>query len=191
MHTKQFILLTSLSLCIAACDKIPEPIQASIDIPVETQAQSSADAEITLKQFIDASINRQHNAYYDLLSEKDHAIKTREKYLEEQQQLQPNLADAYFHDITYQISAITLSGNDASAEVIYHFPDAERMIKQVYNLAILEKQGLPALDEMKQQMDIAFKDKPLPMKTATRHFNLVQENNAWRVYLGWDKPQAN
>jgi hypothetical protein len=188
MHTKQFILLTSVSFCITACDKIPEPGQASIAIPVVTQTQSTADAEIILKQFIDASINRHHNEYYDLLSEKDHAIKTREKYLEEQQQLQPNLADKYFHDITYQITAITFSGNDASAEVIYHFPDAERMIKQVYNLAILDKPGLPTLDEMKLQMDMAYKGKPMPMKTVTRHFNLVMENNNWRIHVGWNKP---
>ena len=189
MDTKLLFLLTALIFWLFACDKIPEPTQANIDTPVEIQIQTTVDAEITLKKFIDASITRQHSEYYDLLSEKDRAIKTREKYLEEQQQLQPNLADNYFHDITYQISAITLSGNNASAEVIYHFPDAERMIKQVYNLAILEKQGLPALDEMKQQMDIAFKDKPLPMKTITRHFNLLQENNNWRVYMDWDKQQ--
>jgi hypothetical protein len=185
-HSKLLIILIT-GILLFACDNKPEQIQPSFEIQDKKQTGSTADAELILKQFIDASINRHHADYYDLLSAKDQAIKTKEKYLEEQQQLQPNLADAYFQEITYQISSITLTGTAAKADVIYHFPDAERMIKQVYNLSILDKQGLPALDDMKQQMDIAFKDKPLPMKTVTRHFNLVHENNYWRVYMGWDQ----
>ena len=66
-------------------------------------------------------------------------------------------------------------------------PDVERMIKQVYNLAILGEQQLPALDEMKQRMDMEYESKPLPMKSKTRHFTLLNENGEWRVYVGWDK----
>ena len=156
-------------------------------MPAEKQASASVTAELILKQFIAASINRHHGDYYDLVSSMDQSAKTRDQYLEEQQALQPNLADAYFDKISYQISSIIITDTTASAEVVYQFPDAERMIKQVYNLAILEKQSLPPLAVMKQQMDAAYQDKPMPMKTITRRFTLQQEVDGWRVVVGWNK----
>lgn len=185
-HPELPIIILMVS-CLVACDRIPAPTQATNETPEQKQLPATINAETILKQFIDASINRRHAEYYDLLSARDHAIKTRLQYLEEQGKLQPNLADEYFHDITYQITSITLNGSTAAAEVDYQFPDAERMIKQLYNLSVLDAGALPALDEMKKQMDATFRDKPLPMKNVKRHFNLVQENNDWRVYIGWDK----
>lgn len=186
MHKTKLLIILLPGLCLGACDNKPEQIQPSFQIQDKKQTRSTADAELTLKQFIDASISRQHADYYDLLSTKDQEIKTKAKYLEEQQQLQPNLADAYFHAINYQITAITLHGTEAKADVVYQFPDVETMIKQVYNLSVLESSTLPALDEMKQQLDAAFKDKPLPMKQVTRQFNLLNEHDEWRVHIGWD-----
>jgi hypothetical protein len=185
-HSKLLIILIT-GICLLACDNKLEQIQPSFEIQDEKQTGSTADAELILKQFIDASISRHHADYYDLLSAKDRAIKTKEKYLEEQQQLQPNLADAYFQEITYEITSVTLNGAEATADVTYLYPDVERMIKQVYNLSILDKATLPSLDEMKLQIDTAFKDKPLPKKTITRHFTLLQENKDWRLYMAWDK----
>lgn len=162
-------------------------------MPVTKQAQATAGVEAgvdaALKRFIHAAINRQHTNYYDMLSNKDRAAKSREKYLQEQQQLQPNLADAYFERITYKITAITVNGTAAKVEAIYQFPDVESMIKKVYNLSVLDQQALPPLNAMKQKLDNAYAGKVLPMKAVTHHFNLIQENNDWHVYIEWDKAQ--
>ena len=187
MSMKYLCIPTLLIFWLSACDNSPKQTRASSNMPAEKHTQATTGPEIILKQFIDASIQRQHSDFYNTLSTRDQATKTKEQYLDEQQKLQPNLADAYFKDISYQITAITLQGTEAHADVNYLYPDVERMIKQVYNLSILDSSALPPLDEMKLQIDTAFKDKPLPIKKITRRFNLIQENNAWRVHLGWDK----
>lgn len=173
---------------LQACNKTSEQMaEPEIQEPLVEAAQNDASLKSVLTDFINASINRQHADYYELLSSKDKSVKTKDEYLKQQNSIQPNLADHYFHKITYKIATLTIQGEEAKAEVLYQFPDVERMIKQVYNLAILGDQQLPALDEMKQRMDMEFQNKPFPMKSKTRHFTLLNENGVWRVYLGWDK----
>jgi hypothetical protein len=183
----RLVLFSLIALWLGACENSPHQTRADIDLPAAKDAHTTVSAETVLKKFIEASIKRQHTEFYDLLSNKDQATKTKEAYLQEQLKLQPNLADAYFQEITFEISSIKHNANEARAEVNYQYPDVERMIKKVYNLSILDPSALPALDEMKLQIDMAFKDNPLPKKTITRHFNLIRENNNWAVYLGWDK----
>lgn len=187
MFITRLVICTLLLLWLSGCENKPGQSLPAVDMPADKQTLTTADVEITLKQFIHASINRHHTDYYDLLSASDQAVKTKEEYLEEQSKLQPNLADEYFHEISYEITSLTLNGSECNAEVLYQYPDVERMIKQVYNLSVLNKSALPALDEMKQQINAAFEGKPLPMKTLTRHFKLKHENNQWRVSTGWDR----
>lgn len=183
------MIILNCSFLFGCNDASEQLAEAKMDAPLVRESQSTAPVESVLTQFIDASINRRHAEYYDLLSSKDKSVKTREKYLEEQQSIQPNLADHYFHRITYKIESVVFAGEEAKVEVLYKFPDVERMIKQVYNVAVLGEKGLPAMDEMKQRLDFEYQNKPLPVKSKTRHFTLLNENNEWRVYLGWDKPK--
>lgn len=184
----RFILVLLCVGALPACNEtsgqLAEPEMQESDIKA---SQNDAELESVLTQFIHASINRQHEEYYELLSSKDKSIKTKDEYLEQQNSIQPNLADHFFHKITFDIKTITIQGEEAKAEVLYQFPDVERMIKQVYNLAVLGDQQLPALDEMKQRLDVEYQDKSLPMKSKTRYFTLLNENGVWRVYVGWDK----
>lgn len=182
--TFMLISLYALQACNDTSGKMAEPRMQEPDVKA---SQNDAELVSVLTQFIEASINRRHGDYYDLLSSKDKKIKTKDEYLEQQNSIQPNLADHYFHKITYKISALKVEGEEAKAEVLYQFPDVERMIKQVYNLSVLGEQQLPTLDEMKQRMDLEFQGKILPMKSKTRHFTLLNEKGEWRVYVGWDK----
>lgn len=186
MHYSKLMILVITVGWLSACDKTSEPKDPAFDAPETKQVEASAEIELTLRRFIDVSIQRRHEDYYNLLSSRDQAIKSKADYLKEQSQLQPNLADAYFDKINYNIVAIKQNNNEARAEVLYHFPDVERMIKQVYNLQILNNQSLPPLDEMKQQLDAAYKNQPLPAKQVTRQFNLLKEAGQWRVHIGWD-----
>ena len=182
-------MLVLVCFCaLQACnDTSGQLAELEIQEPDVKAAQHDAALESVLTQFIDASINRRHEEFYDLLSSKDKSIKTKDEYLEQQNSIQPNLADHYFHKITYKIATLKIEGEEAKAEVLYQFPDVERMIKQVYNLAVLGEQQLPALDAMKQRLDVEYQDKPLPMKSKNRHFTLLKEKGEWRVYVGWDK----
>lgn len=184
----RFALLPVYLYALLACnDGSGQLAESEIQEPDIKASRNDAAVASLLTQFIDASINRRHEDYYDLLSAKDKSIKTKDDYLEQQNSLQPNLADHYFHRITYKITSMTVDKGEAKVEVLYQFPDVERMIKQVYNLAVLGEKQLPALDEMKQRLDLEFQDKPLPMKSKTRQFTLLKEDGEWRVYVGWDK----
>ena len=187
MNLNKLLFLTLPLLGLLACDNSPQQVQPDIDMPAVRHAQVKADATTQLEKFINASIRRQHDDYYNLITSQDQAIKTRAQYLDEQTRLQPNLADAYFEKISYVISALDITGTTAKAEVVYQFPDAERMIKKVYNLAILDIKSLPPLDEMKQKIDQTYQGKLIPMKAVTRHFNLLRESTGWRVAVGWNK----
>ena len=190
---KSFFVLFKISLLIlpvvlTSCDGSgQQALQSSEDAPEVKQTQSQVEVSSVLQSFINASIARQYDVYYELLSEQDRAVKSREVFLQEKQPGGVTLADAFYDKITYRIEHIEVDKDKAKVSVEYNYPNVEFMIKDMFGLSILSDFTDQEIIKMKEQLSQAYQGKSLPMKTTKRQFVLVRQPAGWRVLLGWKK----
>lgn len=179
-----------LALLVACEGSQQQPTESSMDTPEQKQAQSRLEASAVLEEFIDASIARQYSRYYDLLSEQDQAVKSRDDFIQEKAPQGVTLADAFYDRIQYRIESIQVDADRAEALVNYRYPNVEFMIKDMFGLSILSDFTDAEIVDMKQRLEQAYQEKPLPMKTSSRKFVLLKQAPGWRVSLGWKKSVA-
>lgn len=180
--------VVALLILLAGCDGSQPLSDSAVDMPASKQSLSQQQVTEVLQTFIDASISRDYQAYYQLLSEQDKAIRSQATFLEEKQANGVTLADAFYAQISYRIEDVVIDNGQAKVVVDYRYPNVEYMIKDMFGLSILSDFTQDEIIKMKAQLEQAYQDKPVPMKASTRHFVLLQEAPGWRVLLGWKKP---
>jgi hypothetical protein len=177
-----------LLVLLAGCDGSQQQLsESAVEVPVSKQSQPQQQVTEVLRTFIDASIARDYQAYYQLLSEQDKAVRSLADFVEEKQAAGVTLADAFYAQINYHIEDVVIDNGRARVVVEYRYPNVEYMIKDMFGLSILSDFTQDEMVKMKAQLEQAYQDKPVPMKASTRHFVLLQEAPGWRVLLGWKK----
>lgn len=180
--------VVTLLLLLAGCDGSQQQLsESTVDVLVNEQSQAQQQVTEVLQKFIDASIARDYQAYYQLLSKQDQAVKSLPAFVEEKQAGGPTLADAFYRQIDYRIEEVVIDNAQARVVVDYRYPNVEYMIKDMFGLSILSDFTQDEILKMKAQLEQAYQDKPLPMKASIRNFVLLQEATGWRVLLNWKK----
>lgn len=163
------ILTTLIVLLVGGCGKI------------------GSNPKDVLSKYLDASLYGRYEEAYQYISAKDKAIKTLQEYLSEQSSEESPIAQALASKVSYEIKKITLTGNQAKANVAVTTPDFGTIFADILGAAFASAFGEKKDEkEIEKMLAEKYKEKNIPMMTTTQSFELVKEVDGWKVFFDWE-----
>lgn len=163
------ILIGSLViLSVLGCDKISSPGPKEV-----------------LNKYLDASLKGRYEEAYKYISSNDKSIKTLAEYLKENNQKDSPVATALISSVSYKILNITRVGETAKADVEITLPDMGVIFRDIMGAAFASAFGNNDEKHMEQILAKKYKDGNIPTMTRTQAFQLVKEQDGWKVFLDW------
>ncbi|MBW2076787.1 MAG: hypothetical protein JRI71_04425 [Deltaproteobacteria bacterium] len=145
-------------------------------------ANAKSGPKEILEKYCNALIHGRLEEAYELVSAKDKAVKSLESYLSEP------FAEALVSKTSYEISEVKVIGNKATATAAITMPDIRFDIMALAFLSAF--QGFEVDNELLLKgLAERCQDSKLPLTTINKTFNLVNENDGWKVFLDWKSEQ--
>lgn len=140
-----------------------------------------------LSKYLDASLHGKHEEAYQCISEKDKETKDLQEYLAEQAGEESPFAQALASKISYEIKEVTVTGNQAKAEIAVTTPDFGSIFTDIMGVAFMSAFGDEKNEkEVEKMLAEKYKAKEIPMTTTTQSFDLVEESDGWKVFFNWE-----
>ncbi len=163
------ILLSSLVIfSFLGCDKI-----------------SSSGPKKILNKYLDASFNGRYKEAYNYISSNDKSIKTIDEYLNENNKKNSPIVTVLMSSVSYKILKVTKSGDTAKADVEITLPDMAVIFRDLMGAAFASAFGNIDEKQIEQALAKKYKDAKIPTTTQTKTFQLVKEQDGWKVFLDW------
>jgi len=148
-----------------------------------------ANSKNVLAKYLDASLHGKYEEAYQCISTKDRTIKNLQEYLSEYKiESKSSFAEALTNKISYEIQEITITGNQAKANVAVTTPDYGSIKFTDIRDAAFMSAFLGGKDEkeIEEMITEKYKEKEIPMVTTKRTFDLVKESGEWKIFLNWE-----
>jgi len=138
-----------------------------------------------LTKYLNSYYKGNYSETYALLSAKDKNFKNQKEY--EAEFSDNPFSKLFAGKISFNVKEIKVNGNNAEATVEITGPDLSKAAADLMGIAFASAFG-GKKDEKAMEKMIAekFKDKSLPMTTATQTYDLVKDKEGWRVFLNWE-----
>jgi hypothetical protein len=167
---RKTVAVVALALALTSCDR------------------SHAHGE--LAKYLDASLHGKYEEAYQCISAADKELKTLPDYLSEIGPQKP-IAEALAAKTSYEIKAVSINGDRATAEVAITGPDFSSLFSEAMGAAFLSAFGD---EESKRKAGETLagrlESKDIPITTVTQSFELVKEPDGWKVFLNWEFDSA-
>jgi len=139
-----------------------------------------------LLNYLDASLHGRYEEAYQYFSAKDKVVKSLQEYLSEQSKEENPFAQALTSKISYEIKEVTVTGNQAKANVEVTAPDFGAIFTDILGAAFMSAFGEKKDErEIEKMLAEKYKGKDIPMTTTTQSFDLVKEADGWKVFFDW------
>jgi len=163
------ILLSSLViLSILGCDKISSPSPKQV-----------------LNKYLDASLKGRYKEAYNYISSNDKSVKTLDEYLKENSRKNSPIAAALSSSVSFKILKVVKTGETAKADVEITLPDIGVIFRDIMGAAFASAFGNKDEKQIEQALAKKYKDSNIPTTTQTQTFQLVREQDGWKVFLDW------
>ena len=140
-----------------------------------------------LSKYLDASLHGRHEEAYQYFSAKDKVIKSLQEYLSEQSKEESPFAQALASKISYEIKEVTVTGNQAKANVEITASDFGGIFTDILGAAFMSAFGEKKDEkEMEKMLAEKYKGKDIPMTTTTQSFDLVKDADGRKVFFDWE-----
>lgn len=164
----QFVIICLAGLAIVACEKLSGPSPNEV-----------------LNNYLNASLKGRYKEAYSYLSAEDKAIKDLQSYLKENEKEDNPFAQAIASKVSYKILKLEKSDKKATADVEITLPDFESIFADVMGAAFKSAFGGGDEKEMEKILAKKFESGEVPLTTKKETFNLVKQEDGWKVYLDW------
>jgi len=164
----QFVIICLAVLAIVACEKL-----------------SGSSPNEVLNNYLNASLKGKYKEAYSYVSAEDKAIKDLQSYLKENEKEDNPFAQAITSKVSYKILKLDKSDKRATADVEIILPDFESIFADVMGAAFKSAFGGGDEKEMEKILAKKFESGEVPMTTKKETFNLVKQEDGWKVYLNW------
>lgn len=139
-----------------------------------------------LSQYLTAIYQSDYAKSYELLSDSDKKMKSKEAYCTPPQEVSP-LIKALSGKTTFNIKNVTISGDKANATVDVTQPDIASVAGELFGKAMFSAMaGKSAAKDIEKSTLEKLNDNKIPTVTRVEQFDLVREKGGWRVYLSWE-----
>ena len=145
--------------------------------------------EEVIGQYLSAIIKGNSSEMYDMLSEKDKAVITKNDFIARTENLGGVLA-VLLSSATYKVNSVTITDNQARVSVDLTTPDPGPFMAELMGAAFLSafsgEEGSEKTNEVNRQLKEAIeakrKDGNLPTVTNTETYELLKESDGWKVF---------
>ncbi len=138
-----------------------------------------------LTAYLDAVNKGSAISAYKLVSSNDKSFTDLKQYLADFSAQRNNLVRAFPERVTYKIKSVEKKGDQASVTVNISAPDYPAIITDVFG-GDLGALGGESAASIKRTVEQAYKGGKIPMTDNEWVYQLVKEEDGWRVYLGWE-----
>lgn len=146
----------------------------------------SSDPQTVILQYLNNYYHGNYEKAYALLSSQDKAVTSLQEFSGNKAEINA-IMKTMSNKITFEVKDVKVTGDNALATVDITMPDL--MVAMRDQMAETFAQGLgghePDKKAIEQKIAEKINNKNLPTVTNTAQFNLVKENDGWRVYMGW------
>jgi len=164
----QFAILLLASLTIIGCDK-----------------RLGQSPNKVLDDYLDALLNGRFEESYSYLSAEDKAVKDLKSYLKENETTDSPLAQVIASKVSYRTLKLEKSEKKATADVEITLPDFGSIFADVMGAALKSAFSGETQKEMEKILAKKFESGEVPLTTKKETFQLVKENDGWKVFLDW------
>lgn len=152
--------------------------------------------ETVLTSYLDASLKNRHEEAYGYLSSEDKAFKSLEAYKAEREEDAPFDEDSpmgkiFLGNIAFNVLEVTETGETAKVDVEMTLPDMEVLFKEMMKAAFGAAMSGRDKEEAQQELIEKYETTEVPTTTRSNTFDLVKEQDGWKVSMGWQAKQAN
>jgi hypothetical protein len=160
-----------MAFSIAGCNKLSELSQPS--------------AQEVMSSYLDALLKNQSEVAYGYISSEDKAVKSLSEYKSETEQKINPLGMAITSKVSYNVLTVHETGNTASADVQFTFPDVSAMFKDLMGAAFISDFSGENKDEFEKALAEKYREAEVPTTTRNEEFHLLKETDEWKVFLDW------
>lgn len=146
---------------------------------------SSPGPKEVLKKYLDASLRGRYEEAYNYISSNDKSIKTLDEYIRENNKKDSPIATALSSSVSYKILRVTKTGETAKADVEITLPDMGVIFRDLMGAAFASAFGNKDEKQIEQALAKKYKDANIPTTKQTQTFQLVKEQDGWKVFLDW------
>lgn len=173
MRTVNILLsMIVVALSVVSCDKF------------------ESGPEVVLSNYLDAYLDNRSEQAYGYLSAEDRAIKSLSEYQSETQREDNPFANVLSDSVSYDIAKITEAEGKAVADVEITLPDMSAILKDMMGAAFSSSFGNKDKSEIEKELREKYQTQNIPMTTESRRFELVKEEDGWKVFLDWRTQKA-
>lgn len=162
-----------LALSIVGCDKLSELSQPG---PKEV-----------LSSYLDASLKGRSEEAYRYISSEDKSVKSCSEYKYENDN---PFAVVVVNNVSFEVLQVAETGSTAKADVEITFPDMSGMFQDLWGAAFSSAFGGKNQGEIERELAAKYKTGEVPTTTKNEEFQLVKEDDGWKVLLGWKTEKA-
>ncbi|TYO96769.1 hypothetical protein EDC39_11257 [Geothermobacter ehrlichii] len=164
----QLAIICFACLAITACEKLAGPSPNEV-----------------LNQYLDACLKGRYEESYSYVSAADKAVKDLQSYLKENEKKNSPFTEAIVSKVSYKILSLEKSEKTATANVEITLPDFGSIFSDVMGAAFKSAFGGGDEKEMEKILAKKFESGEVPLTTKKETFNLVKEEDGWKVFLDW------
>lgn len=138
-----------------------------------------------LTKYLNSYFKGNYTETYALLSIKDKSFKNQKEF---ESELNENpFFKVFAGKVSFNVKDVKVSGETAEATVDITAPDMSKAMADIMGMAFAsafsDKKDEKAMEKMIVEK---FKDKSLPMTTTTQTYDLIRDEDGWRVFLNWE-----
>lgn len=166
-----------LAISVAGCDKINE--------------LSRPSAKEVLGSYLDASLKSRSEEAYGYISTEDNAVKSLSEYKSESNKKDNPFAAVIVSSVSFKVINVTETGGTAKADVEITLPDMSVMFKDLMGAAFSSAfGGKDNKAEIEKSIAKKYETGEVPTTTKNEEFNLLKEEDGWKVFLDWKTKKA-
>jgi hypothetical protein len=156
-------------------------LAAPLLLPVACDRYPESGPEAALIGYLDAYHGGRYEATYGYISSQDRSVKNLKTYLAENKRTANPLAEAFADNIAIKILASKETGANATVTTVITLPDIDRMRKALVN----KESDSVDIEQARKLLARKYKGKEIPTLSKQESFQLVREQEIWKVHLDW------
>ena len=139
-----------------------------------------------LTKYLENKLHGSYDKAYELLSARDKAVKSQQEFSGDTKEL-GGLMNGLASKMSYNVKDVKITGDKALATVDVIMPDLSGAMGELLGVAMQSAfNGGKPDDKAMEKLAEKIKDKNLPTITRTEQYDLVKDEDGWRVYMGWE-----
>lgn len=137
-----------------------------------------------LIKYLEADLVGDHNKAYSYISAEDKKKKSLEQYIIEKSKNDGSqLLELIIDKTTFKILNEKINGNTANVEVATTTVDLNIITNEFANAALQAAARGKSFEDVQSEIAEKYKKQQLPLNTYKSSYNLIKENNEWKVLL--------